>query len=394
MTLRELYVTSQPITLDSIFVWPTEAHSMASSLDRYVENRLPATSLKEAQTKLSQIYVLGIYPTHFEEIAKELGFDIGRHIAFDPKPYRKRFNFIRPHFYLSRSKDILYVCVPPGLSYLKQYASLLRYFFSKLQGKVEFRVQYYPVAAERIAVWTSLADERFAEDTTCIVGHVDEFEQNIPKIKEAIKVISDNPYFVRSAFQIGTKTIEMIGFKFSFWGDISGHLAKQLYTNGCREIIYFGKVGALERHIELYRTLVVPRSFMLAEHDRITHEPFSVVNGLADFVDSCTMHVSTPTVMEQGYIQRQALDTFKPQTIDNEIAYMALTAKEFNDSHSSQRPVSFSSISFATDYVRRAHEHQLPSIFDLSNNRSTEALRMRQESIISVSRILYEYFST
>lgn len=392
MSFEELYAVSQQLKMDDIFVWPKHAHSMALSLDRYVENKLPTEYLNKVIRTLKRVKVLGIYPAHFDTSTVRHNFEPTKRIPFAPKPHAKRFNYIRPNFYISLDGQTIYVCVPPGLAYLKQYASLLRYFCLALRDDIDFEVRFYPMAAERIAEWTSLSQEIFSDNCTCIIGHVDEFERHTPEIKDRIKTITDNQYFARSSFQLSNnKTVELIGFKFSFWGDISGRLVAQLYKNGCREVIYFGKVGALERDIELYQTIMVPRTFMLAEHDRVDQKPFEVSNKLADFVRSKTHHVSTPTVMEQSYVQRRVLEDFKPYSIDNEIAYMALAAKQFNDTRSGQAPVDFSSISFATDYVRRAHEHQAPYIFDLSNNRTRKALEFREKAVAMIAKRLYQY---
>jgi hypothetical protein len=393
LKVSELYTVRDLLYLKDIFVWPSESHSMANSLGKYVENRLPAKKLYELCDNLSNVVVLGVYPTHFKDLAVDLGWDAPHRLSLVPNPRSKRFNYIRPFYYLSSDKHTLYVCVPPGLAYLKQYTSLIWYFFSSLEKEPKFSIHYFPVAAEKLVNWTGLAIEKFSRESVCVLGHVDEFEQSVPEIKGRIKIVADNQYFTRSSVRLHNDVIiELIGIKFSFWGDIAGRIATQLYREGCREVIYIGKVGALERNIELYKTTITPRSFMLAEHSQVLEQSFTIPNGLADFTRSNTHHVSTPTVMEQGYIQRQALEQFLPTTIDNEIAYMALAAKRFNDKHPSQ-PVSFSSVSFATDYLRRVREHQLPATFDLSNNRHARALQLKRRAMRSISETLYSYLA-
>ncbi|MCW1908801.1 MAG: hypothetical protein KIH63_005680 [Candidatus Saccharibacteria bacterium] len=395
-SLRELYAKVELIDIAEVSKWAAEDHSMATSLNQYVENRLPTQTLHDIQANLTDIVVLGMYPTHFERTASGLGIAGVQVLHPHPAPVSKRFNYVRPNFFLASNKRTLYVCVPPGKSYLKQYTSILLYFFSSQKLKPTFTLRYYPIAAETLAEWTDLANETFDHNSVCIIGHVDEFEKNIPALASNAKVVADNPYFTRTTINLPNEVkAELVGFKFSFWGDIAFRVAFQLYKGGCNEVIYFGKVGALERHIDLYKTIIIPESFMIIEHDRVIEESFSVPNGLADFVKSHTHHVSTPTVMEQGYVQRNRLEQFRPQTIDNEIAYIALATRRFNEMQASRRPpVRFSSISFATDYLRRPHEHMAPSIFDLSNNRSAEALRMKAKAMSRASRTLYDYLTS
>lgn len=388
--LAKLYSRFRLIDQAEIFSWPVQDHGMAGSLDRYVANRLPA-ALQGLAEQLDKVSVLGVYPTHLETVAEELHLPPLVRLAVAAKPPGRR-NRVRPWFFLADQGSRLIVAVPPGLGYLKHYTALLRHLFADRAVNLEIETRYYPDAAEAIATWTGLADIVLEVDSTVILGHVDEFARAIP-IRQTLVTLQDrNAYFEHTSFQTSSgRSIHLLSFAFSFWADIAGHLSSALYDAGASEIIYLGKVGTLDSGLELYRDLIIPDSFMLAEHDRITQAPFRVPNGLAQAKAIGGLHVSTPTVMEQSHLQRQTLEALSPRSIDNEISYMALSAAAHNAAH--QGEVRFSSLSFATDYVRRSSEHDLPAIFDLANNRTMAARALRRRAMAQASGILYEYLS-
>ena len=133
---------------------------------------------------------------------------------------------------------------------------------------------------------------------------------------------------------------------------------------------------------------------MLAEHDLVRRPPFAVPNGLLDWAARSSepglcvnsLHVSTPTILEQSHLQRAALSELNPRTIDNEIAHLAAAAADHPGG-----AVLFSSLCFATDYVRCSADADLPAVFDLSNNREPAARARRDEALARATRLLKRY---
>jgi hypothetical protein len=185
----------------------------------------------------------------------------------------------------------------------------------------------------------------------------------------------------------------LAAFSFSFWGEMAGAVARALYRAGAGELIYLSKVGSTDPALHLYEDLVIPERFMLAEHDRVTQAPFAVPNGLLDWAapggraERSSLHLSVPTVLEQSHLQRAAMAHFAPRTIDNEIAHMAAAAASVGSE------ARFSSLCFATDYVRRSDDQDLPAVFDLSNNRTSEARTRRDEALVRASGLLADYLT-
>lgn len=273
--------------------------------------------------------------------------------------------------------------VSSGQEVLKHYASLVGYLTSRFERPPELEIRFYPDAAATVADWTGLSSLELEPVACVVLGHAEEFGARSALREGSSEILLRNDYLTARQLRAPKgRAVVLMSFEFSFWGDIAGHIAAALYAAGASELIYLGKVGALTRGIELYRRLVIPASFMLAEHDRVLVAPFSVVNGMADVRGAGGLHVSTPTILEQSHLQRAALSSLEPRTIDNEITHMALAAARHG------KGVQFSSVSFATDYVRSSADDALPTEFDLSNNRTARARHLRQWAIIRAAAVL------
>ena len=386
----DLYTQSRIIERSEVFVWPPEDHGMGDSLDAYVERRLPVTALREPGYHIRKVSLLGLYPGHLEAMASELGLDRFDRLAFVAKPPR-RLNSVRPVFLVSRDGSELVVCVPPGLDYLKHYTSLLRRFYTGVYRPPVFESRYFPRAAQEIATWTGLAGQQFEANSSVVLGHVDEFAQAVPELLAKLTTVFVNEYLTIERFEAGGRPVYLVAFAFSFWGETAGRLTEAIYENGAAEIIYLGKVGALDREIVLYGDLVIPDRFMLAEHDRVFRAPFAVPNGLVAATEGGGLHVTTPTVLEQSHLQRAAFAALAPRTIDNEIAYMARSADLRNRGLFGPGAVRFSSLSFATDYVRPNAQADWSADFNLANNRTSAARERRMVAMKRASRLLYHY---
>lgn len=382
--VRELYRSWDVVPSSAIFACPPDAHGMGGSLDRYVARRLPADAL--ARPGLERVLVLGVHPEHLAAVESTLALGRLTRVPFSAKP-RRQVNWIRPTFHLDHDERTLVVAVPPGRAYLKHYASLVAHQLARQEAAVALEVRHFPDAASSLADWTGLSRLALAAGTT-VVGHVDEIARAARARGLQVEDRFANEHLSHAQLFIAGRTIDLVAFAFSFWGDIAGRVAGGLYDAGADEVIYFGKVGALSRDVALYDEVITPVRFMRAESDRIRTPPFTVPNRLAAARGGEGLHVSVPTVLEQGHTQLAALRGAHPRTIDNEITYMAEAAR----SRLKQRSgIAFSSISFATDYVRPGDDPLPGPSLDLSNNREPEARAARAQAMASTVDVLLTY---
>ena len=395
----QLYAHYQTVAPSEIFTWPAQAHGMGDSLDAYVRNHLPAAELEALASHLRQIQVLGVYPAHAQAVLPSGRFAV---LPFVAKPPRNH-NWARPEFFLSFDRQVLAVCVPPGRDYLKHYTSLLRYFLDRfLPGRgIDLEARFYPGAALTLAHWTGLDELALPPGSTVLLGHIDEFLKAVdsPRAPVALCPIRLNAYFDLCRLDLprrrsSKECLYVLGFSFSYWGEMAGSVGRALYEAGANELIYLSKVGSLDPALDLYGDLIIPERFMLAEHDRVLRPPFGVSNGLLDWARATgqvaaagSLHLSTPTVLEQSHLQRQVLAPFAPRTVDDEITHLAAAAERAGGS------ARFSSLCFATDYVRDAADAGLPVVFDLSNNRSPAARARRDEALARAARLLDGYLT-
>jgi hypothetical protein len=82
--------------------------------------------------------------------------------------------------------------------------------------------------------------------------------------------------------------------------------------------------------------------------------------------------------------QRDAIIEHNAYSIDNEIAQIAHTISHFNKTEPQQ--VCFSSLHFASDYLRTSAEIDSEIAYDLSNNRHAKALKHK-------AKIMHELFA-
>ena len=75
-------------------------HTMVFSLNEYVRQKLPVELFKKALIKKWNIEIHGVYPDIFMKYYKCLGFDLIENISFSNTSPNKRYNYIRPKFFV------------------------------------------------------------------------------------------------------------------------------------------------------------------------------------------------------------------------------------------------------------------------------------------------------
>lgn len=374
-------------------------HTMYDSVNLFYEQKIPVNIIDHYIKLGYKIDIIGMYPLIFKKIFYRLGYKNVTEIPFLPNKRIKFYNSVRPQFYLGEADDgskKVIVAVTPGRDYLKHYSSMIRNLLH-LRYKVlvnSLRVFRYPNYEYSIASWTKLNNLFVKFDDIVVLGYVEEIEQNL-FMDDQFTLISENynEYYGSKRFLLPNgKIINLLGVKYSYWGDISKYLVTQILKLGASEIIYTAKLGSLTRREDIYSSIYSPSSYIILDYATITCGEFTIKNNFIKYFPELDsgLHCSVPTILEQTYEHRSILSTMNVKTIDNEISQMAKACYDFTDKTGLVR--SFSAIHFATDYLRKKEEQCLPTSFDLSNNRTISAKKKKMENIKNISTYLMKYF--
>jgi len=362
-------------------------HTMFHALDEYVSQKLPTESIYDALLKGIHIEVHGIHPRHLPAVSSSLGIEDLRCVHGDSHPCKKVFNYIRPSFCRARrnGREVLIAAVVPGKDYVRHYAGLIRHFVFTHTFRAESHIDIfrYPDAERSIPAWSGL-DHRFTpKGGTVVIGYVDEIARYLHELERCAPISRmENSSFGALHYELPDgRPLTLLGVKYSFWGSISASLCRAFCQLGTQEILYVGKLGALERASDVYTRIFCPSSFVVLDHKQIVESSFSISNGLLDVMPALDTrcHVSVPTVLEEDYVQRQTASTLGATSIDNEISQIAAFVRDHN-AHSTS-PVRFSALHFATDYVRSSSDRHVRCPLDLSNNRLRVA-REKKDSML------------
>ncbi|MBN9344434.1 MAG: hypothetical protein BGO76_09020 [Caedibacter sp. 38-128] len=345
-------------------------HTMCFSLDKYAEQKLPLHLFQKALIHEWKIEIHGIYPLLFSENAGKLGFDVIEQISFQHNKKEKRFNYIRPQFFIGYKKNkpnTLIIAVTPGEDYIYHYASMVRHYLSKLTKNAEdlFEIHRYPDLEDKLADWTNLDNKFVHSHDIVILGSVEKIEQfllNKHKAKLLSKEKSD--YYESTRYQLSNgKVVNFLGVKYSYWGCMSGKIVKKLCELGAQEIIYSAKLGSMTKPEDLYQKIYAPTKYLTMKFHSVIRFIVNVPNKFVEKFPQLNSewHVSIPTVLEEDFEQRRVATQVGAQSIDNEISRMAAAIEDYNLQQNTKIP--FCAIHFATDYVRKKGEKKRRSCF-------------------------------
>lgn len=396
--LKFIYSVSKKQDFSEVSSCRPYDHTMSDSIDKYVSQKLPHALIKKHIFESGKIEIHGIHPMALPEVSKFLGYKIIKNIKFTHNSSTKKFNFQRPTFSIAvnkKNENILFITTIPGRDYILHYGSLVRHYLNTLTSnhKDILSLYRYPFAERSIHYWTKLDNNLIYPDDTVIVGYVAElftyFKKNTTwkvesefenEFYQSLKIVTDR----------GLK-INLLGVKYTFWGDISAKLTYQILKLGAKEIIYCGKLGALTHTSDLYKRIFSPGKYVIMYHDKVIGKIDSLqhpMHNLFPQIDS-GYHVSVPTVLEEDYVQREIISELKINSIDNEISQMAFAVSKFNKEY--DKDIKFIALHFATDYIRHNNERAEKTNFDLSNNRSKMAQEKKMEMIEKIGELLIKY---
>lgn len=405
--VSRLYTQRLAVPEEHVPLADPRQHTMGPALEAYVAQRLPGHLLNAAVAEKMPVEVHGIYPYHLPRVIPG-----AVPVATQMHPRAgKRHNVVRPMWYMVPRADgiggeRLVAAVPPGRDYVLHYASMTRYYCAtRLGTPTEPRaVLRYPAAENTLALWTALP-ELLRPGDRVLMGYA---EQLVPLLCEAgatVRDVKENPYYeaIRLSFAEGV-TVVAIGVRFSFWGSTAYRIARACQAHGVTELIYAGKLGTLTDPGEVYRRLYIPTCYVAISQVngapclQVLNHAEAPRNGLLEYYPelSSGTHVSVPTVLEEDACLRRYADALHTATIDNEIAQFA--AGLASSAKGVEGPA-FSAIHFATDYLAAGDctvsdgRDERRSRFNLANNRSAEALLLREKNLRAVAGHLAAYYS-
>ncbi len=168
----------------------------------------------------------------------------------------------------------------------------------------------------------------------------------------------------------------LLGCKFSFWGDICGHLTSLLQQRGVRRLLFLGKLGSLRGHHAPNETISTGNSTTLrgrrvawrngiSRHWR--NEP-NVVTG---------KHITLHSVLRETrrWLSRHPDYDF----VDPEIGHMARAAVSGN--------MDFAYLHMVSDNLAQKYAE------DLSNERTASVLRKRKDLQEQMNRIALKWMA-
>lgn len=392
--LQLLYSSSETINnTELISVRPLD-HTMGELLDEYVMQKLPIQIIKDILVYGGKIRIMNIYPAHFEKVSNFLELNNFTKIEFEHNPIPKKYNFMRPDYYINNEKTELLVLVTPGKDYLVHYASLINHAvaFYTTNPQKHIEVTRFPFVEYSLPFWTHLGRKFISPDEVVVIGYVNELLTYMETQNHTVIYSYENEYYSVNKVKIGNKVISLLGVKFSFWGNIAARIAYHCSLLGISELIYFGKLGTLEDSSKIYSKIYSPSRFCIFYHEKLLALIDHLPNGIHELqpeLDTGT-HVSVPSILEEDYIQREIIGGLDITSIDNEISQVAYAIAKFNQNY--HRNVKYSCLHFATDYLRQLDKRNVETPHDLSNNRSSTAVQKKQAMIANIAKILYSYF--
>lgn len=342
-------------------------HTMTTSLEKYIESKLPIKLIDDKVKEIDRFEVHGIYPDLNILNDLNLGFNIVE-VAHLSKQKTDNSNSLRPLFLVAEraSKKLLVCCVTPGRDLLIHYASMIKYYLRNTLITVD--VYAYPLAERKIDKWTGLDEKMIVENDTVILGYSTFFKARFEKDVDFSMVSThQNRFYTATRFIAKNwKVVNCLEANYGHWGNISDFLAQKICQLKASEILHIGKVGTLKSPNEVYHRIYIPDSFVVGRRDEIIGS--RIKNSMEYMKEySSLTHVSVATTMEETFRQRENFSKQRIETIDIESSKIAQAVALYNLSNKTK--VKFGAIHFSSDYLRKIGESDEKLEVDLSTDR-------------------------
>jgi hypothetical protein len=278
----------------------------------------------------------------------------------------KMFNWKRPTAEITKDGNTLYLNCFPGHDYVYHYASIVSSYLKINSIK---NIEVVVEVPKNNACIKTLLKTNLPAMPNCdivILGMVEKLHH----------LTNHSPWqgdgdFCWSEGILGNKKIILLGCKFSFWGDIAGNLVKVLASKKVKAVIYTGKLGGLQAHMQPNLTLATGSKSIVNGKEINWKNILSIPPTLADVIDG--VHYTLPSVL---YEDKNWFDTIghKYSFVDPEIGWMAKAAKK--------NKITFSYMHIVSDNLAKTQSE------NLSNERDQNIVDKRLLSAAKISEIL------
>jgi hypothetical protein len=398
--IAKLYDHVEPIPLDIYPIVKVENHTMGNRLSEYIAQKIPHAVVDKIVKNKIPVEVHGAYDGHISILKKKYRWDSVTLYYSMSKPNQRRFKYERPKFYkvTTKGKSFIILTVFPGKDYVNHYASLLKNSIeSKMPGLSAdiLSVFRYPEIEENIYAWSGLAEMNIVqENDVIIIGYLShiilEFMWNGFDLVKSRVYSKDNLFEWIIMKNNRGHRILLLGSIYSYWGDIIGRIAENLYHEGASLIVHIANVGSCREPKDVYSNIFIPMFFCKKEGGTITFSANPWNPLLEEYWDyNSGIHMVIPTTLEETYDTRKIITRLGVTSVDTEATNIVMAAEKYT--RTSGRLVGFSGVYICTDYVRKSSQKRLKPKFDLAN-RTPKANEVRERAIVNCIRTVMPFF--
>jgi len=213
-------------------------HTMTTSLEKYIESKLPIKLIDDKINGIDGFEVHGIYPDLNILNDLNLGFNIVE-VSHLSKQKADNSNSLRPLFLVAEkaSKKLLVCCVTPGRDLLIHYASMIKYYLRDTSIPID--AYAYPLAERKIDKWTELDEKMIVASDRVILGYSTFFKVRFEKdIDFSMVSTHQNRFYTATRFIAKNgKVVNCLEANYGHWGNISDFLAQKICQLKASEIL-------------------------------------------------------------------------------------------------------------------------------------------------------------
>eukprot|EP01084_Bolivina_argentea_P058525 106860_1 len=339
---REIFSASKYLEFPLV---SNEKHTMKSSLNGYVKQRIPSIKLKELVSESN--YMIEIHGIPSEILLKYV-IDINlKEIELEYNKWpRNTICSRRPKYFQCKQKKLIIISIISGNDYIRHYCGLLRYFLyfeCNINNMNILKVIVYPQMSTNLCLWTGFNSRIVHKnDNILIYGYsflfleyiLNHFNSNI-----LIKLTEFENYYYKSIrYKLNGLILNFYECKHHGWGNLSAIVMSEVCRLGIHEIIYISKGGCCDNMNNIYNKVYCPSNFTFCKYNKIQYQLINInnliPNGLLQFY-ACYdtgMHFSLPSVIEEDINVAHIIHSnyVKANSIDNEVSQIAYQIYKHN----------------------------------------------------------------
>lgn len=273
----------------------------------------------------------------------------------------KLFNFERPTAQIN-GRDLI-VKAYPGADYVQHYALIIATYLT-MTGKAAQTVTYELPKPEISLAAANMLDLELDGDLV-IVGW------GLTHLAPADGVWTYGRGYAWQRAMIHGRRVVYLGFLHSIWGDVAGRVVERLAELGARDVVYVGKVGALNPDVEPNTQLATGNTSLVGGMPITWHDFFGEFATSQPGVHT-GVHVTSPSILLENrcWLAEHAGHAF----VDPEIGPMGAAARRAG--------VDFGYLHVISNNLARKY----PA--DLSNERHRDVVQRRTVLISKIRAII------